>query len=218
MTQLFTNNAIDLLAPGGLAIDGMQFGVRAGKGNLFPLPVNPDDFFLVTLENENGTCHEIIKVKERHGDLFVVGERGYEGTTVYQWPELQTVVDHRLTAGTMATLTNLTKNIYSRETPLSVAPNSSVSSDVFLVTAINRTCKWLVTVLDNATLDAMMIEILAISRGSSRPPAFSRYAQVGDKIDVGIDVVQNGDALELIITNNTSVTLITEAVRITNFK
>ena len=76
----------------------------AGYGQLFPQPVDPGDFFLVTLENQTGTAREIIRVEGRSGDTFTNIVRAQEGTTAQAWASSSgndTLVDHRVTAETM---------------------------------------------------------------------------------------------------------------------
>lgn len=101
--QLFSNNAISLLAHPITAIsDTLQ--VMNGHGDLFPQPTHPGEFFLVTLENEGATHREIIKVTGRSGDLFTGLIRGQENTTPRAWNSSygdDTLVDHRVTAGTL---------------------------------------------------------------------------------------------------------------------
>jgi hypothetical protein len=103
-TQLFTNNAISLLAAPIAAGDTM-LTVMAGHGSLFPQPANDgSDFFLVTLEDQFATLREIIRVGSRYGDTFVDIERAQEGTPALPWgatPGNDTLVDHRITAETM---------------------------------------------------------------------------------------------------------------------
>lgn len=101
-TQLFTNNAVALLAaplnPGDTTLR-----VMAGYGSLYPEPA-AGQFFLVTLEDQTGTAREIIRVTGRVGDLFTNCVRGQEGTTARAWSASlgsDTLVDHRVTAETM---------------------------------------------------------------------------------------------------------------------
>jgi hypothetical protein len=80
--------------------------VQPGLGALFPQPVNPGEFFLVTLEDVNTpTIREIIAVYGRSGDTFTNCVRGQEqdrnGSTPQSWPAGTTLVDHRMTAETV---------------------------------------------------------------------------------------------------------------------
>jgi hypothetical protein len=101
-TQLFTNNAVALLAqplnPGDTTLQ-----VMPGYGQLYPAP-SAGQFFLVTLEDQSGTVREIIRVNGRSGDTFTNCVRGQEGTTARAWSASlgsDTLVDHRVTAETM---------------------------------------------------------------------------------------------------------------------
>ena len=102
--QLFTNNAVSLLAA-PISASATSLTVMAGYGSLFPNP-GTNQFFLVTLENETGTAREIIRVTGRTGDVltFTLANRGQEGTTPQAWGASSgndTLVDHRVTAETM---------------------------------------------------------------------------------------------------------------------
>jgi hypothetical protein len=103
-TQLFTNNAVSLLAAPITDTD-TSFRVMDGYGELFPNP-GPNEFFLVTLENQTGTIREIIKINNRVSDVFnfTLSDRGLEGTAPQNWGASignDTLVDHRVTAETM---------------------------------------------------------------------------------------------------------------------
>jgi hypothetical protein len=101
--QLFANNAVTLLA---LPISPIatELQVMPGYGSLFPQPVLPGDYFLVTLEDQAATTREIIAVTGRTGDVFTGVVRGQEGTLPQSWGASSgndTLVDHRVTAETM---------------------------------------------------------------------------------------------------------------------
>lgn len=103
-TQLFTNNAVSLLAA-PISASSTSLQVMAGYGQLFPNP-GPGEYFLITLEDQSATVREIIKVTSRTGDTlhFTLADRGQEGTTLHSWSATlgnDTLVDHRITAETM---------------------------------------------------------------------------------------------------------------------
>lgn len=101
--QLFTNNAVSLLEL-PLNANGDTILLQPGAGAVFPEPINLGEFFLVTLEDiANPTKREIIKIIGRTGDVLIVDPngRGWEGTTPSYWAEHETLVDHRITAGTI---------------------------------------------------------------------------------------------------------------------
>jgi hypothetical protein len=103
-TQLFSNNAVSLLAT-AIGAGDTSLTVMAGYGALFPQPTgDASDFFLVTLENQTATVREIIRVNGRTGDTFTGLVRAQEGTSAFAWGASlgnDTLVDHRVTAETM---------------------------------------------------------------------------------------------------------------------
>ena len=104
--QLFTNNAVSLLAS-GINATQTTLTVLAGHGALYPNP-GPNQFFTVTLENQAATIREIVHVTARSGDVFTV-VRGQEGTDARAWTATSgndTLVDHRVTAETLNRLAN----------------------------------------------------------------------------------------------------------------
>lgn len=110
MKQLFTNNAVSLLATGIRSSD-TTLTVLPGHGDMFPTPQG-NEFFTVTLEDQSASIQEIIHVTGRAGDLFII-ERGKEGTQPRDWLASQgndTLVDHRLTAWTLSSLSNAFSN------------------------------------------------------------------------------------------------------------
>jgi hypothetical protein len=109
-TQLFSNNAVSLLKTGISASDTL-LTVLAGQGALFPSPTD-NEFFVVTLEDQAATQQEILHVFARNGDTFTIA-RGREGTSARSWTASagnDTLVDHRVTADTLARLANNYKN------------------------------------------------------------------------------------------------------------
>lgn len=100
--QLFTNNAVSLLAS-SISASATNMTVMTGYGTLYPNP-SVGQFFLVTLEDQSGNVREIIRVNGRTGDTFTGLQRGQEGTTAQAWSASlgsDTLVDHRVTAETM---------------------------------------------------------------------------------------------------------------------
>jgi hypothetical protein len=101
--QLFTNNAISLLAS-PISASATTLTVMSGHGFLFPQPTGPNQYFLITLEDQAATTREIIRVNGRTGDTFTGIQRGQEGTPAVAWSAsigADTLVDHRVTAETM---------------------------------------------------------------------------------------------------------------------
>ena len=103
-TQLFTNNAVSLLAA-PIGSSSTSLTVMAGYGSLYPQPVGDgSDYFLITLEDQAATTREIIRVTARVGDTFTQILRAQEGTIAQAWSASlgsDTLVDHRVTAETM---------------------------------------------------------------------------------------------------------------------
>lgn len=101
--QLFANNAVSLLdAP--LSIGGTSIELQHGLGSEFPQPINPGEFFLVTLEDiVNPSKREIVRIIGRINDTLIIDAngRGQENTTPQFWDSSNTLVDHRVTAETM---------------------------------------------------------------------------------------------------------------------
>jgi hypothetical protein len=101
MAQLCANNAVSLLyAP--INSTDTRIDVLAGMGYLFPAISSPEDFFVVTLEDQTQQHREIVKVTARNNDTFTV-VRGFENTLPRVWG-LRTLVDLRDTSGTMKRL------------------------------------------------------------------------------------------------------------------
>jgi hypothetical protein len=104
--QLFNNNAVSLLRQAISAAD-TTLVVLAGQGAMFPSP-GENEFFTVTLEDQSALEQEIVHVFSRSDDVFTI-VRGREGTTARAWSAAQgndTLVDHRVTAATLARLAN----------------------------------------------------------------------------------------------------------------
>lgn len=99
--RLFTNNAVSLLnAPISASATALQ--VIPGHGAMFPTPA-ANEFFTITLENQTATIREIVWVTARTGDTFTI-QRAQEETTAIAWSAssgADTLVDHRVTAGTL---------------------------------------------------------------------------------------------------------------------
>lgn len=100
--QLFSNNAVSLLAS-PISASSTSLTVMSGHGSMFPLPA-PNEYFLVTLENQTATAREIIRVTGRTGDTLTGISRAQEGTIAQAWGASagnDTLIDHRITAETM---------------------------------------------------------------------------------------------------------------------
>jgi len=98
--QLFSNNGSAFLAA-SISDTDLVIQVANGYGALYPNP-GADEFFLATLENEDGDI-EIVKITSRATDLLTVppGGRGQEGTSAQSWTNGQARVECRITQGTL---------------------------------------------------------------------------------------------------------------------
>lgn len=200
--QLFTNNAVALLNVGITSSD-LSITVQPGLGVLFPQPVNPGEWFLVTLEDINAPINrEIIKVIGRTGDTFTIDPagRGWEGTTAQAWPADDTLVDHRVTAATLRCLQHDTKFGESTNN-LGIIVGATESANTLVVTGQNKTCKWLVTIQtdDNRIC---MFEAIAVYKAPPLSPIFNIYSKVGDNVKFQVNVINTLSDMTLTIKNN----------------
>ena len=79
---LNSNNATTFIVA-MLVPSGTEVVLTPGAGAMFPTPV-PDQYFVGTLSNANGTLNEIVKVVDRTGDVLTV-VRAQEGTDALPW-------------------------------------------------------------------------------------------------------------------------------------
>lgn len=168
MKQLFTNNAVSLLALPITSSD-TALTVMTGYGLLFPNP-GPNEYFLVTLENETATAREIIRVTGRTGDTFTfsLSDRAQEGTIAQGWGASfgnDTLVDHRLTAETLEVAVEADW-IQGANTGTLITPASTSTINAVNYSNLNRGFKFFVTVLNTSTENAATLEILANVSGS----------------------------------------------------
>lgn len=215
MSQLFSNNAISLLET-SLAPTALTFSVIPGDGALYPQPTQPGDFFLVTLEDSQAQYREIVKIIARSGDVFTIDPagRGFEGTTVRSWP-IDTVVDHRITAFELRKIDQVRGNITDATNPNIVPASNIKTGDTFQTSYPNNlSCKWIVTVLDQASNRISISELLAAYRGAALAPSFTVYAKTGDKLKYSIDVQANGTEMKLVVNNTDTVDLLINCIRL----
>lgn len=197
--QLFTNNAIALLDTSiGPADTVIQ--VQPGLGALYPLPTKESEFFLVTLEDATAPmAREIVRISSRSGDVLTVatGGRGYEGTPAMAWPASNTIVDHRITAETLRCLQD--RNQFASPTQgLAIPINTSANANSLPIDANNETCKWLVTIKTTGG-SVTMFEILAVYNSGN--PIYGVYSVIGNAVNFGVNVVDGGTSMDLIISN-----------------
>jgi hypothetical protein len=199
--QLFSNNAVALLqndvSPTDLVIQ-----VQPGLGKFFPQPTNAGEWFLITLETTSAPFqHEIIKIIGRTGDVLIVDPagRGWEATTPRAWAANETLVDHRITAGSLRCFQRSTTSNFGDTTlGLTVEVGNTENANSLDITRLNKTCKWIVTI-ETADNRICMIEILAVYKPGN--PIWNRYSKVGDNISVAFDVLDATTQMILSISN-----------------
>ena len=78
MSVLVTNNAVGYLLVG---VNDAETSIllKSGQGSRFPSPVLDQDWFYVTVQNEEGEM-EVMKCTKRSGDTLTV-QRGQDGTS-----------------------------------------------------------------------------------------------------------------------------------------
>lgn len=235
LTQLFSNNAISLLV-NPIGPTDTSLTVMAGYGNLFPSP-GPNEYFLVTLEDQAAQVREIIKVTHRAGDTFsfTLADRGQEGTTPRAWTSAaghETLVDHRVTAETM-------RRAMALPVPTGGGGSSWINGANTLSTVIdaawqvpisqaayshsNRTFKFMVTLTHEASFVTRSFEVLLTISGNigsnSEVVHATQYATVGPSIKGDLHALLNTSTKTLSLEwQNTETSAITAHVtRIQHF-
>lgn len=234
-TQLFANNAISLLAA-PITVISTSLTVIPGHGSLYPQPTGDgSDFFLITLENQSATTREIIKVTGRVGDtlLFNLADRGQEGTVVQAWSSSsgnETLVDHRVTAETMA---------WAMQLPTSVASNAWINGANTLSTPIdqgwqlpismaaysdlNRTFKFFVTIKHTVSHQVRAFEVMLTITGNisanTEVVHATQYATVGPKLqgDLHASLNTTSKYLSLEWSNAEATPVLVHVTRIQHF-
>lgn len=103
MAQLFKNNASGKLAA-AIDSDDTTIVLEAGQGSRFPT-LGSGDYFMATFADivaGREVEWEIVKVTAKVGDTLTIA-RAQEGTAARGWP-IETMFEHRVTAGTMKEL------------------------------------------------------------------------------------------------------------------
>lgn len=208
--QLFTNNAVALLAapigPGSTSLT-----VMTGLGALYPQPVGPTDYFLVTLEDQTGLLREIVRVNGRTGDTFTGLIRGQEGTTAQAWAASlgnDTLVDHRVTAETMRLAMALPESISGSSSlaPISVPSTTTQNVNIAGYSQYQRGFKFFVTIFVPATFQSCTFEVLGNIKGNiatnSETATWNRTARVGDNLAGSVTITLNTALKELQLTWN----------------
>lgn len=211
--QLFSNNATSLLAA-PISQIATSLTVMTGYGVLFPQPVDPGDYFLVTLENQTGTEREILKVTGRTGDTFTGIQRAQEGTTALMWTAMigdDTLVDHRVTAETM-------RQALLQPAEISTVHAFNVTASTTIDTAPTgaTVAKWFIRCVQVSTpANVYATEVYALTDDAVSAVDFTKYAtlKLGDSIP-GLTVVVGTDAGALILTVTSSAAVDVQARRV----
>lgn len=220
-TQLFSNNAVSLLAAPISAAD-VTLTVLPGYGQLFPQPT-ANQYFLVTLEDQASTIREIIKVTGRSGDTFTGIIRAQEGTIARSWSASSgndTLVDHRLTAETMRSAMSLPEVpwFFGEETPtvISSGANGVISSISY--SSSNRSFKFFITLLNND--DVETFEVTAAINGNlslnAEVASWIRYGRTGVKLlgQLSIDLNVSTKTMSVFWQNNEATSVTAKCTRI----
>lgn len=110
MNIKFANNASTVLIA-ELDKDSKLVRVSVGAGSIFPLLVEPTDYFRITVVHPSTGNWEIMKVTRVVGDEFTV-ERAQEGTVALDFP-INSLVENRLTA---ESLEEILRDVQASET------------------------------------------------------------------------------------------------------
>lgn len=200
LLQLFTNNAISLLqAP--ISASSTTIILQPGLGAAFPLPANPGEFFLITLEDIAAPFNrEIVKVTGRTGDTLTGCLRAEEGTTAQAWAALDTLVDHRITAETIkqAFLQPIAASgtiIGETSPPVVILSGQTLPGNVATYADTKRGFKFFVTLTMSATWQSQSFEVLGNVGGdlttNSETVTFNRTSRVGTNFAGSLNLTLN---------------------------
>lgn len=209
MAQLFANNAISRLASAVSPIS-MTIYVDPARANLFPDPQNIDDYFLITLDDIDDVDNfEIVKISHRLGNQLFVAERGFEGTVPKTWTIESTLVDHRITAGTLQSFLPAVRRPHTN-----IPAGTTIVIDAFQPSSENLSQKWQVT-LQSPDLDKyQFFEINAIYLQTANDVKFTVFGVVGNSFNVDVDIVLQGGYIKLIIQNDEPASIVANVIRI----
>ena len=214
LLQLFTNNAISLLQANISASDTTIL-LQPGLGAEFPQPVNPGEFFLITLETIAAPLHrEIIKVTGRTGDTLTGCVRAQEGTSSRSWVAFDTLVDHRITAETIrqAFLQPVAPILPPPAsgaggypyTPVTVPATTTQGVAVVDYSDFQRGNKFWVSMVNPANGQAQAFEVLTIIQGllslNSETVDFTRSNRIGHNFLGSVLVTLNTSAKQISVS------------------
>lgn len=209
--NLFTNNAICALA-GSVSASDMTIFIDPARASLFPQPTKPDDFFLVTLELDDFSVREIIKIKDRVGNRLVVEERGHEGTTPRSWDPAHTICDHRITAGTLRSFLP-----HDRQTDIHIIPTAVEDVDIAYLqdTSLGHALKWQIIVNCPAEGKVQTFELFALVKDDFTPVRWTKSSILGDALNVSINISIAGTAVTLKFQNLEASSISVDFIRVT---
>lgn len=208
--QLFTNNAVSLLAA-PITAGATSLTVMAGYGALFPQPAAPNEYFLVTLENQTGTAREIVRVNGRTGDTLTGLVRGQEGTVAQAWSATlgnDTLVDHRVTAETMRLAMILPELVAARDPSVAVPATTTNSVAEVTYSDTQRMAKFWVQMYEPATGLSQAFEVYTIIQGvlatNSETATYTKNTRIGFNFpgDVNISLNTTTKTMSLQWINN----------------
>src|SRR5438128_6966856 len=131
-TQLYGNNAKSTLLL-SIASTDTVFSVVTGDGAKFPVIGNSQQYFLITLESAG--IIEICRVTARISDTLTV-VRGQESTAPGSFPS-GTLVQMRVTAGSMAQMARLTDRLGDISSVDVLPPVTTATGNSFLCQAVD---------------------------------------------------------------------------------
>lgn len=216
--QLFTNNAVSLLAT-AIGPGSTTLTVLPGDGALFPSP-GPGEYFLVTLEDQANTVREIVRVNGRTGDTFTGLVRGYEGTVPSSWtsgPGADTLVDHRVTAETMRLAMELPQLVAVVDPSVAVPATTTGGVATFDYGDESRAAKFWVQMYEPATGRAQAFEVYTIIQGilstNTETVIFNRTNRIGynfpGSVDVQLDTINKVLTLRWVNSDLTADVIVT---------
>ena len=148
----------------------------------------------------------------RTGDVLIIDPagRGFEGTTIQSWA-IDSLVDHRLTAFTLNSVANSISS-----SVLTIIPPATEQTVSYFQTSFptNLSCKWIITVLDQASGRVSACEVLGCYRGSTNDPSFTVYAKTGDPLKYALAVTTVGTQLQLNVINEETIPLMINWLRL----
>lgn len=209
MAQIFTNNAIArIISP--ISISDMTIVIDPVRASLFPNPTKIEDYFLITLDDiTDPDIYEIVKIGSRTGNQLNVTTRGYENSGAKAWAIDDTIIDHRLTAGTLDSFLPVT-----RINGFNVVGGGTQYLDSMSLTPSNIMVKWQITIIETINNKVQSLEVHAIYKPATVSITWNKFSVIGDAMNVIITPEIVGSLIKLKIENNETNTIIINTTRI----